>query len=113
MAEATEREIEKHEAHGSAAEERKGPHPVNEAALRRLKSIEGQIRGIQRMVEEEKYCVDILTQISAARSALNKVGMMILRRHIEHCVSDAIRSDGMRSHEIIDELMGVLSKEDL
>jgi len=113
MATAMEQGAGKAKTHDSALEEKKGPHPVNQDALRRLKSIEGQIRGIGRMVEEEKYCMDILTQISAARSALNKVGMIVLRRHIEHCVSDAIRSDGMEGHKIIDELMEILSKEDL
>ncbi len=90
-----------------------GPYPRNDKALRRLKNIEGQVRGIQRMVEAEKYCVDILTQISAIRAALNSVGMVILRRHIETCVSEAIRSGGKETSEIIDELMSVLGKEEL
>ncbi|MEE9308383.1 MAG: metal-sensitive transcriptional regulator, partial [Spirochaetia bacterium] len=77
----------------------------------RLKNIEGQIRGIQRMVNEEKYCVDILTQVSAARAALHSIGMLILRRHVETCVSDAIETGGMDRAEIIDELMSVLAKE--
>ena len=93
--------------------ERKGPHPTNAAALRRLRIIEGQIKGIQKMVEEEKYCIDILNQISAARSALDKTGKLILRRHIDHCVADAIRDGGKNSREIIDELMSVFSKEEL
>ena len=59
--------------------EKHGPHPVNQKALWRLKNIEGQIRGLQRMVEEEKYCVDILTQISAVRAALNSVGMIYVK----------------------------------
>ncbi len=93
------------------AEEKKGgPHPINKQALRRLKNIEGQVRGIQRMVEEGKYCVDILTQISAARAALNSVGMLILRRHIETCVTNAIAAGGEGKKEIIDELMSMLSK---
>ena len=92
---------------------KKGPHPMNEATFRRLKIIEGQVRGIQRMLEEEKYCIDILGQISAARSALNNVGMIILKRHIENCVSDAIRNDGQESHRVIGELIGVLTKEEL
>jgi len=88
-----------------------GPHPVNERALRRLRNIEGQVRGLQRMVEEEKYCVDILTQISAVRAALHSMGMLILRRHVETCVADAIETGGTDRMQIIDELMGVLSKE--
>ena len=88
-----------------------GPSPANYKALRRLKNIEGQVRGIYRMIEGEKYCVDILTQISAARAALNGVGMIILRRHVETCVTDAIQAGGTERAEIIDELMNVLSKE--
>ena len=88
-----------------------GPHPVNERALRRLRNIEGQARGLQRMVEEEKYCVDILTQISAVRAALHSVGMLILRRHVETCVANAIETGGTDRIQIIDELIGVLSRE--
>jgi len=95
----------------SAAHEKHGPHPVNLRALRRLKNIEGQVRGLQRMVDEEKYCVDILTQVSAVRAALHSVGMLILRRHVETCVSDAIATGGTERVEIIDELMSVLAKE--
>lgn len=90
--------------------EKRGPHPINERAVRRLKNIEGQVRGIIRMVEQEKYCVDILTQVSAVRAALNSVGMLILRRHIETCVTNAIKAGGEGKTEIIDELMGMLSK---
>ena len=93
--------------------EKKGPHPINQAALRRLKIIEGQVKGIQRMVEEEKYCIDIVNQISAVRSALNNVGKLILRRHIDNCVANAIRDGGEGSREILDELMQIFSKEDL
>ncbi|MCD6121259.1 MAG: metal-sensitive transcriptional regulator [Spirochaetales bacterium] len=89
---------------------KKGPHPINQRAVRRLKNIEGQVQGIMRMVEEEKYCVDILTQVSAVRAALNSVGMLILRRHIETCVTNAIKAGGEGKTEIIDELMGILSK---
>ncbi len=96
-----------------AQTEKKGPHPTNLAALRRLKIIEGQVKGIQRMVEDEKYCIDIVNQISAVRSALNNVGKLILRRHIDNCVTNAIRNDGENSREIIDELMQIFSKEEL
>jgi DNA-binding FrmR family transcriptional regulator len=93
---------------------KKGPSPANANALRRLKNIEGQVRGLQRMVEEEKYCIDILTQLSAVRAALNQVGMLVLRRHVEHCVADAIKStDGLASSRVIDELMLVLSRGEL
>lgn len=90
-----------------------GPHPYNKSALRRLKNIEGQVRGLQRMVEEEQYCTDILTQISAVRAALKSVGMVILKRHVEHCVADAVRAGGQEQVQIIDELMTVLAKEEI
>ena len=93
--------------------EKSGPHPVNRSALRRLKIIEGQIRGIQKMIVEEKYCVDIVNQISAARSALNNVGTLILNRHIDRCVTNAIKNNGQNSREVIDELMTLLSKEEI
>ncbi len=79
-----------------------------EDLLVRLRRIEGQVRGIQKMVEKDKYCVDILTQINAARGALNKVGLNILDNHIHGCVRDAIQEE--KGEEIIDELMEVLEK---
>jgi DNA-binding FrmR family transcriptional regulator len=94
-------------------EEKKGPHPINVEALKRLTNIAGQIRGIEGMVESEKYCVDILTQISAARAALNRVGLLILKRHIRNCVSKAIKKGDSEGNEIIDELMHVLSKQEI
>ena len=94
-------------------EEKKGPHPINTEALKRLTNIEGQIKGIERMVDNEKYCVDILTQISAARAALNRVGLLILKRHIKNCVSKAIKKGDSEGNEIIDELMHILSKEEI
>ncbi len=62
--------------------------------LRRLKRIEGQARGLQRMVEEEKYCIDILTQIAAATKALQAVALQLLDDHLAHCVRDAARAGG-------------------
>lgn len=62
-------------------------------AVHGLKRIEGQVRGLQRMVEEERYCADVLTQISAVHEALRKVGKLLMRNHLEHCVTDALRGD--------------------
>ena len=91
-----------------------GPGGTNTDALSRMSYVEGQIRGIRKMIDEDRYCIDILTQVSAVRAALNKVGMSILRRHIEHCVSAAVRSeDPLKSREILDELMTVLEKTSL
>ncbi|PVG83237.1 CopY family transcriptional regulator [Nocardioides gansuensis] len=62
--------------------------------LRRLRRIEGQARGLQRMVEEDKYCIDILTQISAITKALQSVGLGLLEEHLSHCVVDAAAAGG-------------------
>ncbi|MTI61836.1 MAG: metal-sensitive transcriptional regulator [Firmicutes bacterium] len=74
----------------------------------RLKRIEGQVRGIQRMVDEDKYCVDILIQINAVRGALKKVGLNILDKHTHGCVQRAIKNE--EGDAIINELMDVLAK---
>jgi DNA-binding FrmR family transcriptional regulator len=63
-----------------------------DALIRRLHRIEGQVRGIERMVEEDRYCIDILTQIGAASTALERLGFEILDGHVNHCVTEAITS---------------------
>jgi CsoR family transcriptional regulator, copper-sensing transcriptional repressor len=65
----------------------------HEEALRRLKNIEGHVRGIERMVEEENYCIDILRQIQAVQAALNKVSHMILNEHLHSCLITAVRGE--------------------
>jgi DNA-binding FrmR family transcriptional regulator len=77
--------------------------------LARLSRIEGQVRGVSRMVDEDRYCIDILTQIRAAKAALGKVEQEILRDHLKHCVSDAFHggSDKERQDKI-DELIELL-----
>lgn len=77
------------------------------ALTQRLRRIEGQVRGIQRMVEEDVYCVDILIQVAAARAALEKVGLMLLEDHTRGCVARAMQGDG--GQEAIDELMDAIS----
>lgn len=89
---------------------RRGPHPADETALRRLRSIEGQIAGIRRMVAEERYCIDILTQVSAVRAALNGLGLHVLKRHLDHCVADAARDGGKELPRVVDELKAVLAR---
>ncbi|MBA7645320.1 Copper-sensing transcriptional repressor CsoR [subsurface metagenome] len=76
--------------------------------LPRLRKIEGQIRGIQRMVEKERYCIDIINQVSASQRALDQVSLKVMRRHIESCVANAIKSDG--GGPIIGELMETIYK---
>ncbi|AIK37358.1 transcriptional regulator [Bacillus pseudomycoides] len=79
-----------------------------EQIMNRLKRIEGQVRGIQNMIENDRYCVDILVQISAINAAMKKVGMGILKNHTNHCVSNAIK-DG-NGDEAIEELMKVFER---
>jgi CsoR family transcriptional regulator, copper-sensing transcriptional repressor len=62
--------------------------------LRRLRRIEGQVRGLQRMIDEDKYCIDILTQVSAATRALQSVALGLLEEHLSHCVTQAMAEDG-------------------
>jgi DNA-binding FrmR family transcriptional regulator len=76
--------------------------------LRRLRRIEGQVRGVQRMVEDGRYCLDIVTQLQAIRAAADRVAQQVLEQHIRGCVSDAVREQ--RGDEAIDELMEVLAK---
>ena len=75
----------------------------------RLKRIEGQVRGLQRMVDEEAYCVDVLTQISSAVSALEKVGAILLKDHVEHCVRESIEK-GENADEKIEELTDAVER---
>ena len=85
--------------------------PDKKDLLVRLRRIEGQVRGLQKMIEKDKYCVDILTQVVAVRGALQKVGLKVLDDHIHGCVQKAIKNENKEeSQEIIDELMNVLEK---
>jgi DNA-binding FrmR family transcriptional regulator len=85
--------------------------PDRSSRLKRLNRIEGQVRGIARMVEEDRYCIDIITQISAVRAALRRVEEDILRDHIAHCVEHAIVSGNAdEQREKIAELMDVLGR---
>jgi len=80
----------------------------NAALLQRLRKVEGQVRGIARMVEEDRYCVDILVQLAASRSALQAVGHNLLDSHVRHCVASALqRGEGEAS---IQELLDVIDQ---
>jgi CsoR family transcriptional regulator, copper-sensing transcriptional repressor len=87
--------------------------PIREACRKRLGRIEGQVRGLARMVEEDRYCIDIVTQIGAVRAALRRAQEEILRDHVAHCVEGAIAS-GNRSEQRrqIAELMQVVTRAD-
>lgn len=83
-----------------------------EAVIKRLRRIEGQVKGIQRMVNDGKYCVDILIQVAAVRSAIDKVGGIILENHVKTCVKNTIEnsSDTAEKDKVIDELMYTMLK---
>ncbi len=79
---------------------------IKRSVLTRLRRIEGQIRGLQKMVEEERYCADVLTQISSVQEALRGVGRAMLHNHLRHCATEAIRSgDATRTDAMYDEIM--------
>lgn len=79
--------------------------------LNRLKRIEGQVKGIQRMIEDDKYCVDVLTQVAAVKAAIDKVGGMLLKSHAMGCIKGAIMADDKeKSAAMIDELVNVVLK---
>ncbi|MBA3492363.1 MAG: metal-sensitive transcriptional regulator [Rubrobacteraceae bacterium] len=80
-----------------------------EKVQNRLRRIEGQVRGLQGMVDEEAYCVDVLTQISSAVSALEKVGTILLKDHVEHCVRESIEK-GEGADEKIEELTAAVER---
>jgi DNA-binding FrmR family transcriptional regulator len=71
--------------------------------LKRLRRIEGQVRGLQRMIEEDTYCIDVLTQVSAATKALQSVAVGLLDEHVRHCVRNAATDDPARADELVDE----------
>jgi DNA-binding FrmR family transcriptional regulator len=79
-----------------------------DALLARLRRIEGQVRGLQRMVEEDRYCIDVLTQVNSAVAALRAVGVGLLDEHVRHCVRDSIRADG--GDEKVDELISAVAR---
>jgi DNA-binding FrmR family transcriptional regulator len=78
--------------------------------LMRLRRIEGQARGLQRMVEEEKYCIDILTQVSAMTKALQSVALGLLDDHLAHCVVDAARAGGPEAQEKVREASEAIAR---
>ena len=78
--------------------------------LKRLRRIEGQIRGLQKMVEDDRYCADIMTQISSAHEALRAVGRELMRNHLKHCAATAIAAGGAERDTMYDELVDMMYK---
>jgi DNA-binding FrmR family transcriptional regulator len=82
---------------------------IKSSNLKRLRRIEGQIRGLQRLVTEERYCADILVQISSVQEALRSVGRALMRNHLRHCASEAIRDNSPgRAEAMYEELLNLM-----
>jgi CsoR family transcriptional regulator, copper-sensing transcriptional repressor len=90
-----------------AATETRGYTAEKDALLKRLRRIEGQVRGVQGMVEEDRYCIDVVTQISAIEAALDKVALELLADHAKHCV---VGAEGSKQEERTEELMGAVRR---
>lgn len=78
--------------------------------LKRLRRIEGQVRGVQKMVDEERYCADILTQISSIQQALRGVSHELLRNHLKHCAAHAMRGGDASADAMVDELVALMQR---
>ena len=87
-----------------------GNDEAKQAHLKRLRRIEGQVRGIQRMVEDETYCIDVLTQVSAATKALQALALSLLDDHLAHCVVHAARQGGAEQEEKLKEASAAIAR---
>jgi CsoR family transcriptional regulator, copper-sensing transcriptional repressor len=83
---------------------------VKDRNVKRLRRIEGQVRGLQKMVDEDRYCADIMTQISSVHEALRAVGRELMRNHLKHCAASAIRSSDTEAEAMYDELLDMMYK---
>jgi DNA-binding FrmR family transcriptional regulator len=81
---------------------------IKQRNLKRLRRIEGQVRGLQKMVEQDRYCADIMTQISSVHEALRSVGRELMRNHLRHCASSAIRAGADDADAMYDELVEMM-----
>lgn len=99
------------ESHGKASGQEQRLYPSHANQLERLGKIEGQIKGIRRMIEERRYCMDILPQIRAVHGGLRQVELGVLETHVSHCVQEAVESrDAESVRAKIDEVVKVLSR---
>jgi DNA-binding FrmR family transcriptional regulator len=94
----------------SESETHHGYHDQKDSHLKRLRRIEGQVRGLQRMVEEDKYCIDILTQVAAATKALQSFSLELVEEHLGHCVVDAARKGGPEAQEKVREASDAIAR---
>ena len=83
---------------------------IKTANLKRLRRIEGQIRGLQKMIEEDRYCADIVIQISSVQEALRGIGRALMRNHLRHCTTKALKEGGVQATEMYDELLELVYK---
>ena len=83
---------------------------IKDRNQKRLRRIEGQVRGLQKMVDEDRYCADIMTQISSVHEALRSVGRELMRNHLKHCATSAIRSGDVSAESMYDELVDMMYK---
>lgn len=81
---------------------------IKTANVRRLRRIEGQVRGLQKMVEEDRYCADVITQVSAVQEALRSVSRELMRNHLKHCAASAIRASDEDAEAMYDELIDLM-----
>jgi len=81
---------------------------VKSRNLKRLRRIEGQVRGLQKMIAEDRYCADILTQISSVHEAMRGVGRELMRNHLKHCATGAIRTGGQQADDMYDEIVDLM-----
>jgi CsoR family transcriptional regulator, copper-sensing transcriptional repressor len=83
---------------------------IKDRNLKRLRRIEGQVRGLQKMIEDDRYCADIMTQISSVHEALRAVGRELMRNHLKHCATAAIRAGNGEAEPMYDELIEMMYK---
>ena len=83
---------------------------IRDRNLKRLRRIEGQVRGLQKMIDEDRYCADILTQISSVQEALRGVGRELMRNHLKHCATSAIKAGPDEAEPMYDELIDLMYK---
>jgi DNA-binding FrmR family transcriptional regulator len=101
-----------HGASGSSAAPQ-GPHGYSgqrDAHIKRLRRIEGQVRGLQRMVEQDVYCIDILTQVSASTKALQSFALSLLEEHLRHCVAEAVNNGGPEGDDKVAEATAAIAR---
>jgi len=99
---------QKHAAAHDTCHDPQVVQPHKQALLKRLNRVEGQVRGVAQMIQDDRYCIDVLTQVAAVQSALDAVALQLLEDHTRGCVSDAVRSDG--GDKVIAELMTVVKR---